>query len=364
MDLYVFDKHFNLLGIVDKFTTLIWTREYFNIGTLELHVLIDDNTLSLLQKDNIVVKQNNLEEAMYIDSIYMDRDIGDTMTVRGFSIENFLEDRFVWGTQTYSGTAEEILRSFVSNNAITPTKINRIMPYLTLGSVYGVTETSTEVNTGSKLSELLKELSLKYDIGWRVRFDRDNEKYVLEFYRGLDSSIGQDINQHKIFSSEYENVFDQRYTDSDSSLKTMVFVAGAGEGTARITTTIGDELSGFARKELYVDARDISEKDSNNNTIPQATYINLLKERGNLKLKEHETVRTFESGVSVLSNLAYRVDFDLGDKVTVENKKWGLILNTRITSVEEIYENGITTINVNFGSVIPTLETYLNKAVK
>lgn len=42
-------------------------------------------------------------------------------------------------------------------------------------------------------------------------------------------------------------------------------------------------------------------------------------------------------------------------KVTIQNDRWGLVLNTRITSVEEVYENDTVDIRVNFGSNIPTL---------
>lgn len=366
MDLYIFNKQFQMLGIIDNYTSLIWLREYNNIGTLELHSLIDENSLYLLQKGNIVVKSNNLEEAMYIDSINMDYDRIETMIVRGFSIDNFLDDRIVWRTQTYNGTPEVIMRNFVDKNAITPIgSTDRKIPNLVLGAVANIPGTSTsEVFAYNKLSDVMKELSLKYDIGWRIKFDRDGNRYVFELYRGKDSSLSQNVNPHKIFSSEYENIFNQSYTDSDTSLKNMALVAGTGEEFERVITYINNGAKGFDRKELYVDARDISNKDDNNNPIPAGTYLSWLTERGNQKLAEATTIRTFESEVSILSNLAYRKDFDLGDKVSIQNKRWGIILSTRITSVEEIYENNTTSIRVNFGSIIPTLESILKGKVK
>lgn len=362
MELYVFDKQFNMLGIIDNYTSLIWVREYYSIGTLELHTLIDENSLQLLQKGNIIVKPDDVEEAMYIDTIHMDYDNIETMIVRGFSIDNFLEDRMVWRTQTYSGTTEQVIRQFIDKNCINPVNgTNRVIPNLILGPLINLTETTTEVNSYGRLSEWTKELCLKYDIGWRIRFDRQNKKYVFELYKGKDSSLSQNVNPHMIFSAEYENIFNQSYMDSDTSLKNMALIAGAGEENERMITLINNEATGFNRKELFVDARDISDKDEDNNPIPPATYVKLLTERGNLKLAESTTTRTFESEISILSNLVYRKDFDLGHKVSVQNKRWGLVLSTRITSVEEVYENNTTNIRVNFGSVIPTLESILKK---
>lgn len=141
----------------------------------------------------------------------------------------------------------------------------------------------------------------------------------------------------------------------------MVLIAGQGEGTARKVAMINDNLTGFDRRELYVDARDIA--DTKESTvegeeaipIPDAEYQTILIERGNSKLAETQPICTFESGISVLSNLVYKEDFDLGDRVTIQNVRWGLVLNTRITVVEEVYENDTVDIRVNFGSNIPTL---------
>ncbi|WP_415782946.1 Gp37-like protein, partial [Bacillus manliponensis] len=129
----------------------------------------------------------------------------------------------------------------------------------------------------------------------------------------------------------------------------MALVAGQGEGAARKLVAINDNLSGFERKELFVDARDLSNKTQDDRVLTDAEYEKLLIERGNSKLAESQTIQTFESGISLHSNLVYKEDFELGDIVTIENKRWGLTLNTRITVVEEIYENDRVDIRVNFG---------------
>lgn len=366
MDLYVLDKSFNMIGIIDSYTTLIWTREYYNVGTLELHTIADENSVRLLQKGNLLVKDTQLDEAMEIESIYLTQNNGETIVVRGRSIENFLNDRFIWNKQTYSGNVEVVIRNFVSSNSITPSKAGRVIPGLELGALAGITTTTIESYERYNLVEAVKELCLKHDIGWRIRFDRENRKYIFELYRGEDHSLEQTENPHKIFSTEYENIFNQEYTDDSSVYKTMAMVVGAEDSVTKVREIIliNDNLTGFDRKELIVDAGDIRNTDDNNNPIPLSTYRQILTERGNTRLKESGIIRTFESDVSTLSNLKYRIDFDLGDKVTTVNEKWGIILNTRITSVEEIYENGALDIRLNFGSIIPTLNDVLKKVNK
>ena len=54
-------------------------------------------------------------------------------------------------------------------------------------------------------------------------------------------------------------------------------------------------------------------------------------------------------------NNVYKTDYDLGDKVTILDKKLGVTLNTMITQIEETYESGKVTITPTFGNKIPSL---------
>ncbi|MGG3943366.1 siphovirus ReqiPepy6 Gp37-like family protein [Peribacillus psychrosaccharolyticus] len=367
MDIYVFNKEFEPLGIIDSFTSFIWRREFYKTGTFELHLSLPDKDeeaaklIALLRKDQVLLKEDSPEEAAYIDTVVIDDEENETLVVSGFFVENFFKDRLVWGEQSKAGSIESILKHFVSKNCIQPDKTNRIIPHLTLSPDRGITKQVNEVDSYGNLVELIEELSLKYDVGWRVLFNLATKQYIFDVYDGMDRTINQSANPRAIFSLQYENVKEQSFTDSNSNYKNMALIAGQGEGSARKLVTINDHLSGFERRELFVDARDLPPTRESNvegeDDIPltDAEYEMLLIERGNSGLAETQIIKTFESGIYISSNLVYKQDFDLGDKVTIQNDRWGLILNTRITSVEEVYENDIVDIRVNFGSNIPTL---------
>lgn len=363
MDIYVFDKSFNMLGVIDRYFSLIWKREYYKVGTFELHAYID-GSLDLLQKGNILVKEDSPEEAVQIETITLNDEDVDTLVVKGRFIQSFLSDRIVWGNQSLTGTAEEVMTGFVQNNCISPTDLNRVIPNLVVMNTSGITIEANESHSYTNLVTLIEELATKYDVGWRILFDLPNQQYVFNIYSGKDSSINQDANPHVIFSAEYENVLKQTYTDSDVDYKNTALIGGQGEEPDRKFTTVNNDISGFERKEVFVDANDVSDKDENDVVIPEADYIKLLEERGKTTLAELKPIQTFESGISVLSNLIYKHDFDLGDMVTIQNNKWGLTINTRITTVEEVYENNKVDIRVNFGSNIPTIVDKIKRAVK
>lgn len=363
MDIYVFDKSFNMLGIIDRYTSLIWTRQFHKRGTFELHAFVSQS-LSLLQKGNILVKSDNSQEAVMIETITLRDEDAETIVVRGFFIENFLNDRFVWGTQTQTGTIEDVMKGFVKDNCITPTDVNRIIPNLILSPTAGITIPATEVNSYDNLALLMEELAIKYDVGWRIIFDIANKQYAFEVYAGNDLSINQTLNPQVIFSSDYENVLNQEYTDSDANHRNMTLVGGEGDGPDRIMKSINDAYSGFDRKELFLDAGDIPVQDEYGYIRGVAEYSVLLEERGKSVLAELQPIKTFESGISVLSNLIYRQDYDLGDIVTYQNDKWGLTVSPRITMIEEVYENNSVDIRVNFGSNIPTIMDKLKRVVR
>ena len=70
---------------------------------------------------------------------------------------------------------------------------------------------------------------------------------------------------------------------------------------------------------------------------------------------------TFDTEILAKGPYHYGKDWDLGDVVTVQNKKWGVMLNSRITEVTEIYEPAGFQLRATFGSNIPTLVERVKK---
>ncbi|MGE7216581.1 siphovirus ReqiPepy6 Gp37-like family protein [Priestia koreensis] len=361
MDVYVFNQHFQLQGIVDSFTSLMWRREYSKTGTFELHINLpesDHDTASLiatLQKGNILVKEDDPSEAAEIESLIIEeKSDGETLVITGYFIENFLDKRIVWGEMSQLGNIEDVMKYFVDHNAINPANTKRIIPHLKLTPNNGLKKQADELSSYANLVTLIEELAVKYDVGWRIIFDLLNKQYLFDVYEGLDRSINQSINPQAIFSLEYENVLNQKYTSSNSNYKNMALVAGKGEGIEQKFVEVNELIAGFERYEVFVDAKDVTDQQDNQ-PISDEEYKNILKEKGNSRLSETTVISTFESGVSITSNLVYKQDFDLGDVVTIQNERWGVQLNTRITGIEEVYETDTRDIKVNFGSNIPTL---------
>jgi hypothetical protein len=60
-------------------------------------------------------------------------------------------------------------------------------------------------------------------------------------------------------------------------------------------------------------------------------------------------VQAFDAAINPHGNLRYKQDFDLGQTVRVVSAQWGVTLTTRITEIEENYDQDGLTLQVVFG---------------
>ncbi len=207
------------------------------------------------------------------------------------------------------------------------------------------------------LLEELKILSETNSIGFLIRTDLEIKQHYFELYKGIDRSINQEVNSPVIFSRDYDNLYEQEYTDSIDNLRTTSVVAGEGEGSARKVIVVNNNFKGLDRRELFVDARDLqkeSETDGAKKVLSDTEYNSILVQRGKEKLSECKDIKTFEGRI-ISNNYIYKKDYDLGDIVTVMDKKWNVQVDTRITEVAEIYEGGKVQIVPTLGNKIPTI---------
>ncbi|CDV96346.1 Phage-related protein [Desulfitobacterium hafniense] len=364
MELYVFDKDLNHLGLVEGFFSLRWIRRYSKCGEFELQCGLTPSTLSLLQRGNIIWK-NDDTEAGYIEyrNITLNALKEEVLVVSGKFLTGYLGRRIIWGTERIYGTAEVAIRTLVYNHAINPSNTDRIIPLLELGDLKGYEQEISKQSSYSNLLDTIENIATASELGLRTMPDIVNKALVFDIYEGLDRTAGQTENAPAIFASEFENILEQEYTDSLNNYRNVVLVGGAGEGVERKLVTVGVG-EGLERFELFADRRDMSNIDDDNNPIPDEDYLPMLEQKGLEILAENTEVKTFTSKVNLNSNLTYKDDFDLGDKVTCFNRRWGLTIDTRITEVEEVYDLKGKEIFVTFGNSIPTLIDKIRQAVK
>jgi len=393
VELYIFSRDLEFEGIVDSYTSLIWTRRYSKCGEFELNIALTTENLALLVRTNIIYKKDDSEAGVIIDrNITQDTDGKEVLNLKGKFITGYLNSRITWGTKILNTTSEITMRTLVSDNCILPQDTKRIMNKLVLSPLKNYVDDINYQVSNKNLTDEIESLSVASNLGHRINLDISNKQLIFEVYKGIDRSVNQEINPKIIFSKEFENIMEQKYTDSFNNYKNVALVNGVytykqtysvevvnddgstteEEKTEDVTVnqsvTIGDSNSGLDRYEIFVDGGDISSTGTNDAgediTIDQQASLDILTGKGNTELAQYVEVEAFDSTINLNSNLTYKIDFDLGDIVTIVSKKWNITLDSRITEVEEVYEKEGKTINVTFGNNIPTILDKIKQKLK
>ncbi len=342
-----------LEAICDTFSSLLWDIEYYQCGQFEVYIAANPQNIEIFQTGRIVGRDDDSQHFGLIESVQIDTDAenGDYLTVKGRFLMCLLERRIIY--PTYNITAQtaysDIVRNAVTLNAIQ--NDNRKLPGLSLGTVSGSCweETATLQVSYANLMEWIYTICEKIGGTANIRLVKssgEQYKMVLDLSQGTDRSISQDENPHIIFSDAYSNLLSFSYAADVSITKNFAYIFGQGEGADRKRTTycVGEEPAYLSRYELYVDADDISEEEQVEGEtvpIPEEQYIELLKNRGSEKLVEPMTASESEIAANN-TQYVYNRDYAVGDYVTVEHKRFGMIQSKiqLIGMIESYDQNG------------------------
>lgn len=369
IDIYVYKLDdsgtFDSLGEINKFTSLMWPDKFNGYSTFELNVPLTQENRNLIKKGNILWCGG--ENACIIEIIQsnMDENGQKTYKVRGRSLEMLLTTRIVWGTYNcvnkYSSTA---MYEIVNENCINPSNSARKIPFLECAEDEKLGKITSFQKTGGEVYTALQSIAADVDLGFDIIFKPREKKLLFKVTEGVDrstASVSDDGSKLVIFSTDLDDILSSSYYTNNQDVKTLAYVAGEGEGAERKHLTSGDNASsGFLRRELYVDARDLrTEILSEDNTVITITddeYIELLNERGNEKLAERIEVETFEAKMRVAGEIqyVYGVDYFKGDKVIIQDTELGIQVIAKVTEVSQNYDDEYELV-ITFGYEYPTL---------
>lgn len=338
MELYIYNSNRELVGIVESFEYLRWTRRYSQCGSFELKAIATSENTELLKEGNIIWK-NDDEEAGIIEHLELSQTDHEIITASGRFATSFLSRRIVWQTEKLSGDISTCVEQLLNNNLINPPDIARKIANISFSAPNLNVPISTQVSYRN-LMDAVTELCVASDIGIKTVFNPATGVFTVALYMGTGSQA--------VFSKEFENLTEQIYTISAGDYANTALVGGEGEGTDRTFVAITSG-SGETRHEIFVDAKDLRAEDFGSD------YIDTLIFRGQSKLSEQAIRYSFDTSVNPHGNLTYKIDFDLGQTVKVISKAWGVSMTTRITEVEETYDADGQSISVVFGKAELTI---------
>lgn len=347
MVIKVFDSELNYLGVIDNFNSFTYVSKYNDIGTFKIKGLLTQQSKDLLKIGNYIFYDGR---AGFIHSIEIDIDgNSEQIVVNGYSLLAILQRRIIWGTINFTGKLDDFIYKIINENCI-EIDVPRKIPFLSIDASQAIEQQLEKQVSYKNLLDTIIEVVSLYDLGIRIDFDIENKKFVFSIYNGENRTLGTE--NPLIFNREFENIVSEVYINSKKQFANTALVGGQDEAENRAFVSIGDENQGLERYEVFVDARDLAKGE-----LTESEYKAQLKQRGNEQLSGYSTIESFEGIVNTIS----ATDYKLGDKVSIVDQELGIILNTRITEIEEIFESKGTTINLTFGTGVPSL---LSRMVK
>lgn len=323
MDLTILNTSLDAVSIIDEYQSFIWTDRYYEYGDFELYTAMGDDILKYIKQDYYIINKES-EHVMIIEKLFISSDAegGNHITITGRSLESILMRRIVWGQKTVYGNLQNAIKTLITEAIINPSdSARRISNFIFEDSTDpAITKLTIDAQyTGDNLYKVIQAICEEREIGFKITLN-DKKQFVFKLYAGTDRSYEQTNVPYVIFSPTFENIINSNYIENKQALKTITLVGGAGEGSARVYTTVSvSNQTGLNRREMFTDARDIS-AEQDGTPIPAATYKLLLMQRGKEKLTECTTVTSFEGQTETTIMFKYGEDFFDGDIVQIENE--------------------------------------------
>jgi hypothetical protein len=353
----------DLLAEIDDYESLLFTRRWHEVGEFELRINRYKRHTELLQRGNLIMLGSHRNKVGIIKHRGIDVDekgkITENWLIKGIALKGVMAQRIVVPSvgdshDRANGSAETVMKHYVNNHVVNPvdTKRKIDMVVIALNQQRG-SQISWESRFKNLADELI-EISKASGLGWDVILDFEQKKWIFDVFVGRDLTVNQSVNPPVIFSPQFESLKQLSFVESDYNYRNYGYIAGQGEGADRRVVEVG-EAEGLSRIETFIDARDISEQDEDQQALPEAEIIAKLQQRGQQKLAEFAEEFFLEGQILTNSPFKYEIDYDLGDIVTIQNREWGVTRDARITEIKEIYEPGGFQIEATFGESRPTL---------
>lgn len=315
---YVFAPDFSRVGAIERISNMRWTRRWNKAGAFELEMPFDAESFSTLKCENLIIHNNDIGIIEYV-RVTMD-DAGETIVCGGRFAAAYAERRIALAAESQQAPIETIMLNIATANM---TGDNRGFENLEIAESRGRGETIEYAADNKTVLQTFETLAEQSGLGFDIT--KTASGVQLRVIEGKDRTANQSANSRAIFSREFENIYSQEY-EIDIADYRNVAVNGNGEYGM---------VTGRERREVY-----ISTGDDDSATEEQKAAEALA----DAKINESFSVEADPHG-----NLIYKVDYDLGDLVTVASKRWGLQVDTRITEITENYKADGFELEITFG---------------
>lgn len=293
-----------------------------------------------------------------IDAVQYEGGAGEFLTVRGRDLKGLTADRLtvppelegVRGTAGYDaiiGPTETVLKHFTQNNFFPVGDPYRHIPGLVIAADQRRgTQDDRYMTRFEPLSDVLALIGEDAGMGYDIAPTADGTQFIFDVVVGVDRTAAQRVRPPVVFDLSRQTASGMTYENTDQSMKNVFYTTMGGaefEDEALTMTYTRDDAvipSGIYRRETHLSL-------SADTPTAGQEYAELKR----LALIEAGNYVTAESFTARILNTKYQYgrDFNLGDKVTIQNRDWGVSMDTLVTAMEITIGSGGESYTATFG---------------
>ncbi|MHC1694611.1 MAG: siphovirus ReqiPepy6 Gp37-like family protein [Eubacteriales bacterium] len=296
------------------------------------------------------------------DVIYSADASGEFMTIKGKDLKYFLSRRIALpqaasgtsvlaGYDAVNGPTETCIKHYWDVNIQTAVQLSRRVPGFTIAPDLGRGLPDDKYKARHEpLSDITVELAEGSKLIIKATADLTAGTYVFDVAEPTDKTAEQTVLPPVVFTLERQNVLNMEYHDITSSGSNLFYATRSGDQYADEALTLmyyredEDEPEGIYRHEKHLNV-------SSDTPTAGQEYEEMRRQ----VLHEMESYIYNQAFTAAINHtrMRYRVDYNLGDIVTVYNRRWGVMLDTQITGVTTTATENGTAYSVTFGESKP-----------
>ena len=119
MQIYVFNKDLEPVGIVENYTSAFWINRYFTNGNCEVCVPATAENLQLFKIGYYLIRYDS-DLSCKIQKIEIDTNAqnGNVLIITGIDVKSLLDQRIIWGVYEANTKTEQFLRNIVYRSTV------------------------------------------------------------------------------------------------------------------------------------------------------------------------------------------------------------------------------------------------------
>lgn len=330
--LIIYDTDWNEVGVIDAYTSLIWTKRYTSCGDFELHLPFQKRYLTFLKMNYFVTMDDtrrfnnkDYKYAMIIERIEINQSAEDgvKLSVKGRSLLSILYRRVIYSELT-KGASKFNFISEVISGCLNGANLRKLGAGLgdgyavfdhTIDKTKRVRSAEKNVNLGEFVTEFCESTGTGIDIMYNAGTYEIN---VYEF-ESKENSV--------IFSSDLNNLANCSYIEDISGFANTARVSGDFSGN-QYTATVPQGEDGNIAKNTGLNRYETAFTTN----ISNADHIwNALQAHGILRLRKYSTSNEITAEIINTDTYGYEIDYRVGDIVKI-------ITDFGITAVAQLKE--------------------------